>query len=143
MAIRTRPNDTATLPPEKEGPLQFRNNPEIQKRLDAFKTANASDAAYYTRVVSEAPGRAVDMLLYKDMQRHESDMRLVEKQLPQAKAFYEAQPAEVKARIDERIEGTNPYYKDKAFVGEVLREMNRKNRQLLTTPKTGMAMSAG
>ena len=58
--------------------------------------------------VSEAPGRAVDLLLYKDMQRHESDMRLAEKQLPQTKAFHEAQPAEVKARIDERIEGTNP-----------------------------------
>ncbi len=143
MAIKTRPNETVTLSPDKESPLQFRNNPEIQKRLDAFKVANASDAAYYTRVVSEAPGRAVDMLLYKDMQRHESEMRLVEKQVPQAKAFYDAQTPEVQARIDQRIEGTNPYYKDKAFVGEVLREMNRKNRQLLTTPGTSMAMAAG
>ena len=70
-------------------------------------------------------------------------MRLVEKQLPQAKAFYDAQAPEVQARIDQRIEGTNPYYRDKAFVGEVLREMNRKNRQLLTTPRTGMAMATG
>ena len=123
--------------------MQFRNNPEIQKRLDAYKLANASDAAYFSRVVKEAPDRAVDMLLYKDMQRHESEMRLVEKQLPQAKAFYDAQTPEVKARIDERLEGTKPYYQDKAFVGEVLREMNRKNRQMLTAPKTGMSMAAG
>ena len=123
--------------------MQFRNNPEIQKRLDAYKVANASDAAYFSRVVKEAPDRAVDMLLYKDMQRHESEMRLVEKQLPQAKAFYDAQTPEVKARIDERLEGTKPYYQDKAFVGEVLREMNRKNRQMLTAPKMGMSMAAG
>ena len=123
--------------------MQFRNNPEIQKRLDAYKVANASDAAYFTRVLKEAPDRAVDMLLYKDMQRHESEMRLVEKQLPQAKAFYDAQTPEVKARIDERLEGTKPYYQDKVLVGEVLREMNRKNRQMLTAPKAGMSMAAG
>ncbi len=142
MPIKSRDN-TVTLPPEKESPLQFRNNPEIQKRLDAYKTANASDAAYFARVVKEAPDRAVDMLLYKDMQRHESEMRLVEKQLPQAKAFYDAQTPEVKTRIDERLEGTNPFYKDKAFVGEVLREMNRKNRQTLTMPRAGMSIAAG
>jgi hypothetical protein len=142
MPIKSRDN-TVTLPPDKEGALQFRNNPEIQKRLDAYKAANPSDAAYFSRVVKEAPDRAVDMLLYKDMQRHESEMRLVEKQLPQAKAFYDAQTPEVKARIDERLEGTKPYYQDKAFVGEVLREMNRKNRQMLTAPKTGMSMAAG
>ena len=94
-------------------------------------------------VVGEAPGRAVDMLLYKDMQRHESAMRLVERQIPQAKAFYDAQSPEVQARIDQRLEEVQPYYKEKAFVGEVLREMNRKNRQILTAPKPGMSMSAG
>lgn len=143
MAIKPKPGETTAPSAEKEEPLQFRNNPEIQKRLDAYKAANGSDAAYYTRVVAEAPGRAVDMLLYKDMQRHESDMRLVEKQLPQAKAFYDGQTPEVRARIDQRIQGTDPYYKDKAFVGEVLREMNRKNRQILTTPGTGVAATVG
>ena len=82
--------------------LQFRNNPEVQKRLDAYKAANGNDVAYYTRVVKEAPERARDMLLYKDMQRHEADMRLVEKQLPQAKAFYDAQTPAVQQRIDAR-----------------------------------------
>jgi hypothetical protein len=143
MAIRTKPNESSTLSSDKESPLQFRNNPEVQKRLDAYKTANAGDVTYYTRVVAEAPGRAVDMLLHKDMQRHESEMRLIEKQIPQAKAFYDAQTPEIQARIDKQLAGVDPYYKDKAFVGEVLREMNRKNRQILTSPKTGMAMAAG
>jgi hypothetical protein len=144
MAIKPKPNDnTVTLPPEKDSPLQFRNNPEVQKRLDAYKVANSGDVDYYTRVVKEAPERARDMLLYKDMQRHEADMRLIEKQLPQAKAFYDAQSPEVKSRIDQRLDGVQPYYHDKAFVGEVLREMNRKNRQMLSAPKTGMAMAPG
>lgn len=33
-----------------------------------------------------------------------------------------------------------PYYRDKAFVGEVLREMNRRNMRILTDPKPAMAM---
>ncbi|MCB1104581.1 MAG: hypothetical protein H7A44_08450 [Opitutaceae bacterium] len=139
MAIRTKPEESSQAADRNERPLQFRNNPEVQKRLDAYKEANQNDVTYYTRVVSEAPERARDMLLYKDMQRHEADMRLVEKQLPQAKAFYEAQPQEVQTRIDSQLKDVKPYYKDKAFVGEVLREMNRKNRQTLT--RSGIAAS--
>ncbi len=135
MAIKNKIEESPGTPGEKEGPLQFRNNPEVQKRLDAYKAANANDVEYYSRVVKEAPDRAMHMLLYKDMQRHEADMRLVEKQLPQAKAFYDAQTPDVKARIDGQLKSVQPYYKDKAFVGEVLREMNRKNRQILTSPQ--------
>jgi hypothetical protein len=142
MPIQTK-NDGAPSQPEGEAPLQFRNNPEVQKRLDAYKGANQTDVAYYTRVVKEAPQRAVDMLLYKDMQRHEADMRMIEKQMPAAKEFYDAQSAEVKARIDGRLQNVQPYYKEKAFVNEVLREMNRANRQMLTTPKTGTVPKMG
>ncbi|MCF7689791.1 MAG: hypothetical protein K9M98_14230 [Cephaloticoccus sp.] len=143
MAIKTKTEETNSAAGDSEKPLQFRNNPEVQKRLDDYKAANENDVSYYTRVVKEAPDRARDMLLYKDMQRHEGEMRLVEKQLPQAKAFYDAQTPEVQARIDGQLKDVQPYYKDKAFVGEVLREMNRKNRQILTSPKPGMAMATG
>jgi len=143
MAIRTKPEETNAQNNGSEKPLQFRSNPEVQKRLDAYKAANENDVGYYTRVVKEAPERARDMLLYKDMQRHEGEMRLIEKQLPQAREFYNAQNPEVKERIDAQLQNVQPYYKDKAFVGEVLREMNRKNRQILTSPKAGMAMSTG
>ena len=141
MAIQPKSEDKKSQTNGGEKPLQFRSNPEVQKRLDAYKSANENDVGYYTRVVNEAPERARDMLLYKDMQRHESDMRLVEKQLPQAKAFYDDQTPEIKARIDSQLKDVQPYYKDKAFVGEVLREMNRKNRKILTTPSAGVAMS--
>jgi hypothetical protein len=143
MAIRTKPEETNAQNHDSEKPLQFRSNPEVQKRLDAYKAANENDVGYYTRVVKEAPERARDMLLYKDMQRHEGEMRLIEKQLPQAKEFYNAQTPEVQARIDAQLKEVQPYYREKAFVGEVLREMNRKNRQILTSPKAGMALSAG
>lgn len=119
---------------EEPKPLTFRNNPEVQKRLDAHKAANAADVAYYQRVVKEAPGRAVDMLLYKDMQRHESEMRLIQKQLPQARAFYEQQTPEAKARIDRELAGASPYYADKVFVNAVLRESGRQMRVQLTNP---------
>jgi len=79
MAIKTKPNDKAlNAASDQESPLQFRNNPEVEKRLAAYKEANANDVDYYARVVKEAPERARDMLLYKDMQKHESEMRLVE-----------------------------------------------------------------
>jgi hypothetical protein len=144
MAIKTKPNDNSlSASSDKESPLTFRNNPEVEKRLEAYKGANAIEVEYYGRVVKEAPDRARDMLLYKDMQKHESEMRLVEKQLPQAKEFYDSQSPEVQARIDQRLNNVRPYYRDKAFVGEVLREMNRKNRQILTKPANGVALSVG
>jgi hypothetical protein len=40
----------------------------------------------------------------------------------------------------------NPYFHEKAFVGEVIREMNRQNRKSLTetmAPKAGVGMAAG
>lgn len=140
MANPKQKTDTPTN--GADSPLQFRNNPDIQKRLDSYKSANASEVAYYRRVIKEAPDRAVDMLLYKDMQRHEADMRLVAKQLPQAQEFYDKQAPEVKKRIDQRLTEVNPYYKDKAFVGEVLREMGRQNRMTLTGPRAP-AMATG
>jgi hypothetical protein len=49
----------------------------------------------------------------------------------------------VRARIDQRLEEVNPYYRDRAFVTEVLREMSRQNRQVLTTPRPAIGMSVG
>jgi len=72
-------------------------------------------------------------------------MRLIENNClkPRSSEFYNAQTPEVKARIDAKLQDVQPYYNDEAFVGEVLREMNLINRQILTSPKTGMAMVAG
>jgi hypothetical protein len=47
MAIDHKPDKKTET--EKSKPLQFRDNPEVKKRIDAFKAANPDDAAYYSR----------------------------------------------------------------------------------------------
>ncbi|MDB6095577.1 MAG: hypothetical protein JWM32_3139 [Verrucomicrobia bacterium] len=143
MAIETKTSkDKAGTTAEKPAPLQFRDNPEVKKRIDAHKAANPQDVLYYTRLVTEAPQRAMDSLCYKDMQKHENEMRLIVKQLPQAKTFYDSQTPDAKARIDADLEGVNPYYADKAFVNAVIAAKDRQSRRELTAPTTGAAMNA-
>lgn len=77
-------------------------------------------------------------MFYKDMQRHENEMRLVNKQLPQARAFYNAQAPEAKARIDADLQGVEPFYRDKAFVSAALREKDRQARREFADPPFGL-----
>ena len=129
MAIdQKEKNDT------KLKPLVFRDNPEVKKKIEAHKKANPDDVVYYTRLVKENPERAIETFLYRDQQKHENEMRLIQKQLPQAQAFYNAQTAEAKARIDRDLEGVNPYFKDKAFVNAALREKDRQTRREFANP---------
>ena len=139
MAIETKPNDKSTKA-EKPQPLVFRNNPAVKNRIDQYKAANPDDVTYYTRLVKEYPERAIDALFYKDMQRHESEMRLINKQLPQARAFYNAQAPEAKARIDADLQGIAPFYHDKAFVSAALRERDRQTRREFATPTATAAI---
>ena len=139
MAIEPKPDKKTDT--EKTKPLQFRDNPEVKKRIEAHKAANPDDVVYYTRLVKEYPERAIETLLYKDVQRHESEMRLIQKQLPQAKAFYHAQTPDARARIDQDIEHVHPYNKDKAFVNAALREKDRQARREFTNPTTAPAVA--
>ena len=132
MAIETKPEKRPET--ETPKPLAFRDNPEVKKKIEAHKAANPDDAVYYARLVHERPDRAIDTLIYRDQQRHESEMRLIEKQLPQAQTFYHAQTPEAKARIDADLDGVQPYYKDKAFVNAALRERDRQARREFATP---------
>jgi hypothetical protein len=120
-------------------PLVFRDNPEVKKKIEAHKKANPDDVVYYTRLVKENPERAIETFLYRDQQKHENEMRLIQKQLPQAQAFYNAQTAEAKARIDRDLEGVNPYFKDKAFVNAALRERDRQTRREFANPSQAPA----
>ncbi len=119
---------------EKPKPLVFRDNPEVKKKIEAHKKANPDDVVYYTRLVRENPERAIETLIYRDVQKHENEMRLIQKQLPQAKAFYDAQSPEGKARINRDLEGVSPYIKDKAFVQAALREKDRQARREFANP---------
>lgn len=133
MAIDPKPKATTE---EKPKPLVFRDNPEVKKKIEAHKKANPDDVVYYTRLVRENPERAIETFLYRDVQKHENEMRLISKQLPQAKAYYDAQGPEAKARIDRDLEGVSPYYKDKAFVQAALRERDRQARREFANPGT-------
>ena len=130
MAIDQKPKTEA----EKPKPLVFRDNPEVKKKIEAHKKANPDDVVYYTRLVRENPERAIETLIYRDVQKHENEMKLIQKQLPQAKAFYDAQSPEAKARIDRDLEGVSPYMKDKAFVQAALREKDRQARREFANP---------
>ena len=141
MAIDQKPKPDS----EKAKPLVFRDNPEIKKRIEAHKKANPDDVAYYTRLVKEYPERAIETFIYKDMQKHENEMKLIAKQLPQAKAFYDAQTPDARARIDRDMEGVQPYMHDKAFVAAALREKDRQSRREFanpTAPKAGAKFAA-
>lgn len=125
----------------KPKPLVFRDNPEVKAKIEAHKKANPDDVTYYTRLVRENPDRAIDTLIYRDVQKHESEMRLIQKQLPQAKAFYDAQTPDAKARIDQDIAHVHPYNKDKAFVNAALREKDRQARREFTNPTAAPAVA--
>ncbi len=89
----------------------------------------------------ENPERAIETLIYRDVQKHENEMRLIQKQLPQAKAFYDAQTPDAKVRIDRDLEDVHPYNKDKAFVNAALREKDRQTRREFTNPANAPAVS--
>lgn len=153
MAIRSKTPEPTPAAHVAEQPAEhsFRTNPEIEKKIDIHIAANPSDFEFYSRLVKESPDRAVRTLIRKDQQKYEQDMKLVMKQLPGAREFYEKQSPEIRQRIDRNMTGVNPYFHDKAFVGEVLREMDRQNRRSLAagpttpapTPAPAAAMSAG
>lgn len=129
MAIDQKPEKEP-----KQKPLVFRDNPEVKTKIEAYKKANPDDVVYYNRLVREHPERAADTFILHRVQKHEQDMKLIGKQLPQAKAFYASQTPEAKARIDGDLEGVSPYYKDKAFVQAVFREKDRQTRREFTNP---------
>ena len=133
MAIDQKPDNKT----DKPKPLVFRDNPEVKEKIAAYKKENPDDAVYYGRLVREHPERAIDTFILHRVQKHESDLKLIAKQLPSIRAFYASQTPEAKARIDADMEGVSPYYKDKAFVEAVFREKHRQTRREFT--QTGTA----
>lgn len=114
------PGETAT-------PAARPINPEVDARLNAYIENNQRDFAHYTKLVAEDPQRAVRTLLLKDMTKHEADMKLVFKQLPAAQEYFEKLAPEEQAKIKERLSKVNPFYHEKAFVGEMIRHKNAQS----------------
>lgn len=130
MAIDQKPDKKTET--DKPKPLVFRDNPEVKEKIAAYKKENPDDLLYYSRLVREHPERAIDTFILHRVQKHETDMKLIMKQLPAAQAFYASQSPETKARVDADLQGVSPYYKDRAFVQAVFREKDRQTRREFT-----------
>lgn len=102
----------------------LRVNPELDARLSTFMTANAKVTDYYTQLVREHPERAVRAIMLGKMFKHEDETRLAQKRMPQVKEWVAKYPG-LEERIEERIKGINPIYRDKAYVAEAMKMKSR------------------
>lgn len=121
----------------------FRTSDRVEARLNPYIEAHSKDLEYYKKLISENPERAARTLMLKDLEKFEETMKRVNRQMPQAKEFYEKQTPEVKARIDEALAKVNPYHHDQAFIGEVSSEARRQGFAQVFGKKPAAAMAAG
>src|SRR5471032_2618173 len=126
LKTKTPPlNPTSQQPPSLSEERILRVNPEIDRRLDGFMTANDKMTEYYTKLVKENPERAVRAFMLNKMFRHEAQLRVTERQAPQAKEWLDQQEPGIKQRIMDRLQRINPFYREKALVREIAREKTR------------------
>jgi len=59
------------------------------------------------------------------MFKHEAQLRVTERQAPQAKEWLDQQEPSIKQRIMDRLQKINPFYREKALVREIAREKTR------------------
>lgn len=143
MAIETKPTDR-TAKGAKPPPMEFTDNPEKQKMIEDFRTAHPTKEEYYTRLVKENPQRAVRAFLLKDAEFYKLRVSYLTNQLPSARAFYDAQTPEARARIDRQLVNSKPFYRDTDFVEAVLRESGRQGLKAVAPQGPGgpsMALS--
>ena len=130
MAIKTK-NPPALNEPQSQQQTSLseerilRVNPDIDRRLDGFMQANDKMTEYYTKLVKENPERAVRAFMLNKMFRHEAQLRVTERQAPQAKEWLDQQEPGIKQRIMDRLQRINPFYREKALVREIAREKTR------------------
>ena len=133
-------SQTSPQPPSLSEERILRVNPEIDRRLDAFMQANDKMTEYYTKLVKENPERAVRAFMLTKMFKHEAQLRVTERQAPQAKEWLDQQEPGIKQRIMDRLQKINPFYREKALVREIAREKTRID--FTPKPSLGQGMSA-
>jgi len=129
MPLKTKNTSSAEQSPQQAPSLLeeriLRVNPEVDRRLDAFMQANDRMTDYYTKLVKENPERAVRAFMLTKMFKHEAQLRVTERQAPQAKEWLDQQEPSIKQRIMDRLQKINPFYREKALVREIAREKTR------------------
>ncbi len=123
-----------------EEEMQFRTNPEVEKKIADYKEAHPREVEYFTKLVSQHPERAVNYHLLQKQRQHEIDTKAAMRQMPHAQAIYDKMTPESRERVKERLENVNKYNHTKRFVAAVFGELNRKsmaeNRRMMTAPIT-------
>jgi hypothetical protein len=127
MALKTKTPANQTSPqfPALSEERTTHINPEVDRRLNAFMQANDKMTEYYSKLVKENPERAVRTFMLGKMFKHEAQVRVTERQAPQAKEWLDQQEPTIKQRITERLQKINPFYREKALVREIAREKTR------------------
>ncbi len=118
QAKGSKPEVQTETSPERERTHKIQ--PEVDKRLTEFMAVNERSTDYYRKLVNEDPEWAVRSLMLPRMLKHEREMKLVERQMPQVKQWVEKTPGMLE-RILEKIQNVNPFYREKAFVNEAKR----------------------
>ncbi|MFZ5496010.1 MAG: hypothetical protein ACOZE5_11845 [Verrucomicrobiota bacterium] len=136
MAIETKPTERPARG-AKPPPLEFTDNPEKQKMIEDYRAAHPTKEDYYLRLVKENPERAVRAFLLKDAEYYKLRTSYLTNQLPSARAFYDAQTPEARARIDRQLVNSKPFYRDADFVEAVLRESGRQGLRATATQGPG------
>lgn len=123
-----------------EEEMQFRTNPEVEKKIADYKEAHSREAEYFTKLVNQHPERAVNYHLLQKQRQHEIDTKAAMRQMPQAQSIYDKMTPDSRERVKERLEDVNKYNHTKRFVAAVFGELNRKsmaeNRRMMTAPIT-------
>jgi hypothetical protein len=123
-----------------EEEMQFRTNPEVEKKIADYKEAHPREVEYFTKLVNQHPERAVNYHLLQKQRQHEIDTKAAMRQMPQAQAIYDKMTPESRERVAERLAEVNKYNHTKRFVAAVFGELNRKsmaeNRRMMTAPIT-------
>lgn len=130
-----------------EEEMQFRTNPEVEKKIADYKEAHPREVEYFTKLVNQHPERAVNYHLLQKQRQHEIDTKAAMRQMPQAQAIYDKMTPESRERVTERLAEVNKYNHTKRFVAAVFGELNRKsmaeNRRMMTAPITKVDLAGG
>lgn len=125
MAIKPKATETQPMAKPAEAQQNVRTiKPEINERLNQFIEANPQLAERDQRLVREDPEWAARTLTLHRMFRHEDQMRLVERRKPMVEEWVKETPGMME-RIMQRVQKVNPFYREKAFVNEAMRQHSR------------------
>jgi hypothetical protein len=116
-APRENTSSAAPATAEPNGPRVYRNNDDVEARLNPYIEATQERHERYQKLVKENPERAARLLSLKDLDYLELEHRVSKTQIQNSKAWLAQQPEDVQKRISERAaEVSHPMLRDMKIV---------------------------